>query len=65
MQEVGEGEYVAFMSAGAYGYAMSSRYNARPLPAEVMVRGGAFELINAREHFEQTIAGEKVPAFLK
>ena len=65
MQEVGEGEYVAFMSAGAYGYAMSSRYNARPLPAEVMVRGGVFELINAREHFEQTIAGEKVPAFLK
>jgi diaminopimelate decarboxylase len=65
MQEVGEGEYVAFMSAGAYGYAMASRYNARPLPAEVMVRGGAFELINAREHFEQTIAGEKVPAFLK
>jgi diaminopimelate decarboxylase len=65
MQEVGEGEYVAFMSAGAYGYAMASRYNARPLPAEVMVRGGAFELINAREHFEQTIASEKVPAFLK
>jgi len=65
MQEVGEGEYVAFMSAGAYGYAMASRYNARPLPAEVMVRGGAFELINAREKFEQMIAGEKVPAFLK
>jgi len=65
IQEVGEGEYVAFLSAGAYGYAMASRYNARPLPAEVMVRGGAFELINAREHFEQTIAGEKVPAFLK
>ena len=65
MQEVGEGEYVAFLSSGAYGYAMASRYNARPLPAEVMVRGGAFELINAREHFEQMIAGEKVPAFLK
>jgi diaminopimelate decarboxylase len=65
IQEVGEGEYVAFMSAGAYGYAMASRYNARPLPAEVMVRGGAFELINAREKFEQMIAGEKVPAFLK
>jgi len=65
MQEVGEGEYVAFMSAGAYGYAMASRYNGRPLPAEVMVRGGAFELINAREKFEQMIAGEKVPAFLK
>ena len=64
MQEVGEGEHVALMSAGAYGYAMASRYNARPLPAEVMVHGGTFELINAREAFEHMIAGEKIPAFL-
>jgi diaminopimelate decarboxylase len=65
LQEVGEGELVAFMSAGAYGYVMANRYNARPMAAEVMVKGSAFELINARETFEQTIAGEKIPAFLK
>ncbi len=65
LQEAGEGEYLALMSAGAYGAAMASRYNTRPLPAEVMVSGGAFELVNARETFEQMTANEKVPAFLK
>ena len=65
IQEVGEGELVAFMSAGAYGYAMANRYNTRNMAAEVLVRGSGFELVNARETFEQQIAGEKVPAFLK
>ncbi len=65
LQEVGEGELIAFMSAGAYGYAMAGRYNTRGMPAEVLVKGSAFELINARETFEQIIAGEKIPAFLK
>jgi diaminopimelate decarboxylase len=65
LQEVGEGEHLALMSAGAYGFAMASRYNTRPLPAEVMVSGGAFELVNARETFAQMTANEKVPAFLK
>ncbi len=65
IQEVGEGELVAFMSAGAYGRVMASRYNSRGMPAEVMVSGSAFELINARETFEQMVAGEKIPAFLR
>ena len=65
IQEVGEGEYVAFMSAGAYGHAMASRYNTRSLPAEVLVKGSAFELVNLRESFEQIVAGERIPAFLK
>lgn len=65
VQEVGEGELIAFMSAGAYGHVMASRYNTRSLPAEVLVKGSAFELVNARESFEHIIAGEKIPAFLK
>jgi diaminopimelate decarboxylase len=65
MQELGEGEYVAFLTAGAYGYVMASRYNARALPAEVLVRGSNFELVTAREPFEQMILGERVPAWLK
>jgi len=65
IQEVGEGEYLALMSAGAYGFVMASRYNARPLAAEVLVKGSAFELVTARETFEQMIANEKIPAFLK
>jgi len=65
IQEVGEGEYVAFMSAGAYGSSMSSRYNSRTLPAEVIVNGSVFELATARESFEAMIAAEKVPGFLR
>jgi diaminopimelate decarboxylase len=64
LQEVGEGEMLALMSAGAYGYSMASRYNTRCLPAEVLVKGSAFELISARETFEQVIANERIPAFL-
>jgi diaminopimelate decarboxylase len=65
LQDVGEGELIAFMSSGAYGHAMASRYNTRSLPAEVLVKGSAFELVNARESFEHIIATEKIPAFLK
>ena len=65
IQQVGEGEYVALMSAGAYGSTMSSRYNSRPLPAEVLVHGSAFDLVRARESFETTTSGESIPAFLK
>ena len=43
---------------------MASRYNTRGMAAEVLVKGSAFELIHARETFEQMIAGEKIPAFL-
>jgi diaminopimelate decarboxylase len=65
LQDLGEGEYLAFMSAGAYGHVMASRYNTRPIPAEVLVKGSAFEQVTARETFEQMGANEKIPAFLK
>ena len=65
IQELGEGEYLAIMSAGAYGHVMASRYNARPIPAEVLVKGSAFEQVTARETFEQLIANEKIPNFLR
>lgn len=64
LQMVGEGERVAFMSAGAYAFSMASRYNTRGRPAEVLVRGNTFELITRRETFEDQIAGEQIPAFL-
>jgi diaminopimelate decarboxylase len=64
LQAMGEGELLAFMSAGAYGYTMASRYNTRGMAAEVLVQDGTFELVNRRESFEEMIAGERVPAFL-
>ena len=56
---------MAFMSAGAYGRVMSSRYNTRSMPAEVMVSGRTFGLVNTRESFETVISGESIPGFLK
>ncbi len=47
--EVGPGSLLAIRTAGAYGYSMSSNYNSRPRPAEVLVDGDRFALITERE----------------
>ncbi|MDO8730424.1 MAG: diaminopimelate decarboxylase [Candidatus Omnitrophota bacterium] len=59
------GDLLAVMSAGAYGYVMSSNYNARPRPAEVMVRGRQWKIIRRRETFQDLTRGETLPAFLR
>ncbi|MDI6733868.1 MAG: diaminopimelate decarboxylase, partial [Planctomycetota bacterium] len=46
-----EGDIVAIANAGAYGYSMSSQYNSRPRPAEVLVKNGQARLIRRRETF--------------
>jgi len=60
-----QGDLVALMSAGAYGFSMASNYNSRPRPAEVMVKGGQFSIIRARETLEELFKGESVPEFLE
>jgi diaminopimelate decarboxylase len=47
------------MSAGAYGFAMSSNYNARPRVAEVLVDKGDVSLVRRRETYEDLIRGEE------
>jgi diaminopimelate decarboxylase len=64
MPRFSQGDLIAFMSAGAYGFAMSSNYNSRPRAAEVMVKGDTFTVIRQRETKEDLIKGESVPAFL-
>ncbi len=59
-----QGDLMAFMSAGAYGFAMSSSYNSRPRVAEVMVKGDQFEIVRERETVEDLIRGEKIASFL-
>jgi len=59
-----QNDLMAFMSAGAYGFAMSSNYNTRPRVAEVMVKGDKFEVIRERETVEELIKGERIPSFL-
>jgi len=61
---VANGEYLAVLSAGAYGFVMSSNYNTRPRAAEVMVKGDKMSIIKDRESFEDLISGEKIPGFL-
>ena len=64
MADVKRGDLLAVMSAGAYGYVMSSNYCSRPRVAEVMVKGDSFEIVRQRETYEDLVRGESVPAFL-
>jgi diaminopimelate decarboxylase len=54
------GDLVALMSAGAYGSVMSSNYNTRPRPAEIMIDGASTHLIRARERVQDLYAHEKL-----
>ena len=57
-------DLIAVMSAGAYGFSMSSSYNSRPRVCEVMVKENRFEIIRQRETFEDLVRGESIPDFL-
>lgn len=59
-----EGDLVAIMDVGAYGFSMSSTYNSRPRPAEVMVKGKDFHLIRKRETVCDLCRREVLPSFL-
>lgn len=52
-------ELLAVMSAGAYGHTMASNYNARPRAPEVLVRGDRYDVVRARETFEDLVRGER------
>jgi len=59
------GDLLAVMSAGAYGFTMSSNYNARPRVPEILVYQDQCHIIRQRETFEDLIKGEVIPDFLK
>lgn len=54
---------VAFLDAGAYGASMSSTYNARPLAAEVMVKGTDWSVIRDRQDYPMLLAGQRLPSW--
>ena len=58
------GDLVAFMTAGAYGAAMASEYNSRPLVPEVLVRKDAFASVRIRPTYEEMLAAEKAAPWL-
>jgi len=59
LPKIEEGDLLAVLNAGAYGFAMSSQYNARPRAAEVLVKDGKCALVRARESFEDLLAGQR------
>jgi diaminopimelate decarboxylase len=62
--KVKEGDYIAAMSAGAYGFSMSSNYNSRRRAEEIMVVKDNVYVIRKRESFEDLTRNEEVPSFL-
>lgn len=64
MPRFDSGELLAVMSAGAYGFTMSSNYNSRRRAAEIMVHGDRYYVIRPRENFQDLVRGEQIPDFL-
>jgi diaminopimelate decarboxylase len=60
-----QGDLLAVMSAGAYGFSMSSNYCSRPRVAEVLVKDDHYSIIRERESYEDLVRGEKIPEFLE
>ncbi len=61
---LGEGDLVAFRSAGAYGAVMASEYNSRPLVPEVLVKGDHFAVIRERPTFDEILNRDTIPTWL-
>jgi len=58
------GDLVAFMTAGAYGAAMSSEYNSRLLAPEVLVKGSEFAVVRPRPSYDDMLAREQAAPWL-
>jgi diaminopimelate decarboxylase len=65
LPEMQPGEFLAVMSAGAYGFSMASNYNSRVRAAEVLVKEDQFYVTRERESWKDLIRGESMPEFVK
>ncbi len=65
LSPVAQNELLAVMSAGAYGFTMSSNYNSRPRVAEVLVQDNQYYVIRKREAYADLTRGEEIPDFLR
>jgi diaminopimelate decarboxylase len=61
---VAEGDYLAVLSAGAYGFVMASNYNTRAFAAEILVDGAQAAVVRRRQRVEEIWGGEKIPSWL-
>ena len=58
ISEVREGDYLVFYNAGAYGFEMSSNFNSRLKPAEVLVKDGKAQLIRRRDTIDDLLKNQ-------
>jgi diaminopimelate decarboxylase len=65
LPKVSEGDHLALLSAGAYGFVMASNYNSRGMAAEVLVNGNKAALVRERQPVQQIWESESIPAWLK
>ena len=65
ISKLDEGDIIAILDAGAYGYTMSSPYNSRPRPAEILIKDGQSFLIREAESFEDLTRLQNIPDHLK
>ena len=65
MPEVSEGDVLAILNAGAYGFTMSSNYNSRPLASEILITNGKANVVRERETFEDLYDKQSIPPHLK
>jgi len=65
MPEVAAGDLIAVMSAGAYGAVQAGTYNSRLLVPEVLVRGAQYAVVRPRRTYEELIALDTLPLWLK
>lgn len=64
LPRIEEGDLLAVLNAGAYGFSMSSQYNSRPRCAEVLVKDGKCALVRERESLETLLVGQKISPWL-
>ena len=65
LPKVGEGDYLALLSAGAYGFVMASNYNARAMAAEILVNGKQAAVVRERQKVKDIWRDENIAAWLK
>jgi len=64
LPELFEGDYLAILDAGAYGYTMSSPYNSRPQPAEILINNGDSYLVRKAETYDDLLNNQIIPDHL-
>jgi diaminopimelate decarboxylase len=65
ISRLNEGDIIAILDAGAYGFVMSSPYNSRPRPAEILIKDGRSFLIREAESFDDLTRLQSIPDYLK